>query len=93
MGMEKRGCLHSSDVRHWAVSIWGLWMDEPHAFSASWLLWEAPGMHVALCAVPHTDADLGGQVTFRKTLQGDRTGSHPSPDGGIPREQHPEMAE
>lgn len=62
MGMEKRGCLHSSDVRHWAVSVWGLWMDEPHTFPASWLLWEAPGMHVALCTVPHTEAGRPGHI-------------------------------
>lgn len=87
MGMGRRGCLPSSDMRHWALSIVGLWVDEPHAFPAAW---HALGpSHRA----SHAFADLGAQVPFRKTLEGVRTGARPSPDGGIPRKQHTETAE
>lgn len=93
MGTERRGHGHSRDIRHWALSIGGLWVDKLHAFTVALLL-EGHGHTLGpLHTTQDGFADLGAQVTFWKMLGGVRNGSHPLPDGGIPRKRHPEMAE
>lgn len=54
MGMERRGCIHSIDIRHWSPSIWGLWMDNAHAFTTALLSWGDLDMHLALHTGHHT---------------------------------------
>lgn len=55
VGVERGRCLHPGDIRHWALSAWGLWVTGPHAFPAPWLFWEDTSMYLALCTVHHTD--------------------------------------
>ena len=84
--------MYSSAISHWAPSFWGPWVDvycSPALLGGT----RACTWHLPQGATQGGFADLGGQVTFRKTLEGVRTGSHPSADGGIPEKRHPEMAE
>lgn len=94
MGVGRRGRLRSRDIRHWALSILGPWVDELHTVPAAWLSLGGHGHALDPShSTAHAFADLGAQVPFRKTLEGVRTGSRPLPDGGIPRKQYAETVE
>lgn len=68
MGTGRRGCLHSRGVRHGALCLLGPRVDEPHAFPAAWLFWEAMSMHVALRTVHRA----GLQTWESRSLSGRR---------------------